>query len=332
MPPSGRIRDFSALLSWARGREKAVPAHLEPGRSKSRRNKQSKRTCKGTGVGKSWPPSCFSTTKAPSMLPWEQRRRRGPNTMPRAPRAPASAVAASGGRDGGYVRQGFGLCCVRTERGGGVALLLMQKEKKRAKPASSALGNVFLGCVLASLVRRCSEKKRSEMPRRGIHPLVRTATLVLRNGASISIETVAPATKPVMLSVVSLELSFQFRSKSGGRFSSRPPLPPLLTPQRSPLPPSSRRTRPCTLAGRETPLPSPPRTAGSPSSRASLRAASSLPEEAEVEVRRRRSRRTNEKGEGLFLSCPFLPSCLSLALACSLLRRREQKIVETRDL
>jgi len=62
------------------------------------------------------------------------------------------------------------------------------------------------------------------MPRRGIHPLVRTATLVLRNGASVSVETVAPATKPVMLSVVSwkrriLAVSGSKKESDGSRFS-----------------------------------------------------------------------------------------------------------------
>jgi len=62
------------------------------------------------------------------------------------------------------------------------------------------------------------------MPRRGIHPLVRTATLVLRNGASVSVETVAPATKPVMLSVVSwkrriLAVSRSKKESDGSRFS-----------------------------------------------------------------------------------------------------------------
>lgn len=52
--------------------------------------------------------------------------------------------------------------------------------------------------------------------------MVRTATLVLRNGASISIETVAPATKPVMLSVVRkrkrMFLSIDRVLGGGGRF------------------------------------------------------------------------------------------------------------------
>lgn len=72
------------------------------------------------------------------------------------------------------------------------------------------------------------------MPRRGIHPLLRTATLVLRNGASITIETVAPATKPVMLSVVSWKEEeekswfFAFRSSKGTRRPFFFPSLPLL--------------------------------------------------------------------------------------------------------
>lgn len=81
--------------------------------------------------------------------------------------------------------------------------------QKKEQSKQAALGErIFL--VVCSLVEvhfflpLSFVDLRSEMPRRGIHPLVRTATLVLRNGASVSIETVAPATKPVMLSVVSL--------------------------------------------------------------------------------------------------------------------------------
>lgn len=39
-------------------------------------------------------------------------------------------------------------------------------------------------------------------PRRAIHPLLRTTQIVLRNGASIRVETVAATSKPHMLSVV----------------------------------------------------------------------------------------------------------------------------------
>lgn len=43
------------------------------------------------------------------------------------------------------------------------------------------------------------------MPRRGLHPLLHNVTVVLRNGASVTVQSAGRARGPVMLSVVRVE-------------------------------------------------------------------------------------------------------------------------------
>lgn len=40
------------------------------------------------------------------------------------------------------------------------------------------------------------------MPKRGIHPLINTMTLVLRNGATIQVQSILKATRPLRLQIV----------------------------------------------------------------------------------------------------------------------------------
>lgn len=83
-----------------------------------------RRTCQTATTMERLPPTFFST---PAAMPLQQRRRRrGPSTRPRAPRAPASAVAASTRGDCGSRRAEY-----RRALGGGDgarSLLDLQKE------------------------------------------------------------------------------------------------------------------------------------------------------------------------------------------------------------
>ncbi len=40
------------------------------------------------------------------------------------------------------------------------------------------------------------------MPKRGIHPLINTMTLVLRNGATIQVQSILKASRPMRLQIV----------------------------------------------------------------------------------------------------------------------------------